>query len=29
VDLAFRDNSGFFDDPYSATIDVLVIAEVA
>ena len=28
VDLAFRDNSGFFDDPYSATIDVLVIAEV-
>ena len=29
VDIALRDNSGVFDDPYSATVDLLVIAEVA
>jgi len=29
VTIALRDNSGTFDDPYSGSIDVLVIADVA
>jgi hypothetical protein len=29
VDLVLRDNSGTFDDPYSGSVELLVIADVA